>query len=147
MQCLRQSGHLGSLWCSEAIGLSHSAIRRLWGHGKPKQSGAGNIDVHSSWAAGQGVLGSSWANHDRIASALLESQSRSSPQAMSDSQSPGQGSAGSACIYGERGAQRQDRIHVPGLYEANIHHRDRSLHGWAASDILLKLYLGCHTPV
>ena len=95
--------------------------------------------MHSPWAAGQGALGSSWANHDRVDSALLESQSRSSPQAMSELQSPSRGSAGSAHMNSGNGAQRPDRFYAPGLTEANIHHTDRSLHGWAASDILLEV--------
>ena len=53
--------------------LSHSSIRRLWGHSERKDGS------QEPWAAGPGGLGTAWAAHDRVASAMLDSQPRGSP--------------------------------------------------------------------
>ena len=62
--------------------LSHSSIRQLWGHPERKEGG------QEPWAAGPGGLGTAWAAHDRVASAMLDSQPRGSPAHLSELEPP-----------------------------------------------------------
>lgn len=77
------------MWCSGMSPpiLSNSSIRRLWGHTEEKGSSEGELP-YEAWEAGPGNVGSSWAGHDRAASALLESRTRNSPAGLSDSYRP-----------------------------------------------------------
>ena len=62
--------------------LSHSSIRQLWGHPERKEGG------QEPWAAGPGGLDTVWAAHDRIASAMVDSQPRGSPAHLSEVELP-----------------------------------------------------------
>jgi len=80
------------------------------------------------WAAGQGRLGPSWAERDRIASAMLQSQPGSSPANLSDVHMP----------YHSLAPHQVDNYsrHAHALTEANVSHSAADYDGCASVNML-----------
>ena len=91
-----------------------------------KEGAAGDVQAGMPWAAEPGRAGVLWADHDRVASAMLDSQPRTSPAGMSATGLQSHESALSRPFEGDRASQEADLAyrHTEALTEANVSARN-----------------------